>query len=182
MRNREWSRLDRALVARLQKMADPKAPDRAGLACLRRGLTSPVYALARVGWLFEQYPDGALDDAILGAALFAWAKGKCANARGKDYGAAFGEGLTRKQKESRKKRFIALLDSDKADLPDKLRNAVSQFARDQVDLDWTLLIHHLRNWNSPNRPVQRQWARGFWADEGQPDAETTTAESPTPNA
>jgi hypothetical protein len=36
-------------------------------------------------------------------------------------------------------------------------------ARDRVGIDWVLLIRHLGHWGHPDRWVQKDWARGFWA-------------------
>ena len=47
------------------------------------------------------------------------------------------------KKQQREKRFIDLLDTDKVELPKKLRQAIALIARDEAGLDWVLLIHHL---------------------------------------
>jgi CRISPR type I-E-associated protein CasB/Cse2 len=87
-----------------------------------------------------------------------------------NFGAAFGAQLTLDEKQQREKRFIDLLDTDAADLPYKLRQAITLIARDSIGLDWSLLIRDLGQWNDPDRWVQKQWARGFWATtEPQPD-------------
>ena len=164
---------DVELVETLTDLADPANPNRAALAHLRRGLDGPPdYALGRVGWLFRRVPDSALSEAVLAAGLFAWVKGDCPHARLVNFGAAFGAGLTLDEKQRRERRFIDLLDTDAQDLPYKLRQAVTLIARDGVGLDWQLLIRHLRHWGHPERRVQKEWARGFWAVT---EAETTTA-------
>jgi CRISPR type I-E-associated protein CasB/Cse2 len=121
------------------------------------------YILGRVGWLFHRVPDFALDDAILAAGLFAWVKGGCPQVDKVNFGEAFGAGLTLEGKQQREKRFIDLLDTDAEELPYKLRQAISLIARDTVGLDWVRLIRHLAHWDHPDRWVQKEWARGFWA-------------------
>ncbi len=157
-------RWEEELVERLTELADPKNPNRAVLAHLRRGLNGPLdYTLSRVGWLFRRTPDFALDNAVLAAGLFAWVKGDCKQKEKVSFGAAFGAGLTLEEKQQREKRFIDLIDTDAEELPYKLRQAVTLVAGDGVGLDWALLIRHIDQWGHPDRWVQRDWARGFWS-------------------
>jgi CRISPR system Cascade subunit CasB len=161
MTETQW---DVELVDGLTKLAQPDGPNRAALAHLRRGLDRPTdYTLGRVGWLFRRAPDYALDNAVLAAGLFAWVKGVCPQSEGVNFGGAFGHGLTADEKKQREKRFIDLLDTDAEELPYKLRQAVTLIARDAVGLDWVLLIRHACHWGHPDRWVQKQWARAFWA-------------------
>ena len=90
------ARWDLELVGMLADLASPANPSRATLAHLRRGLGASLdYPLSRVGWLFCRVPDTQLEDAVLAAGLFAWAKGDCPHQPGgNDFGAAFGSGLT----------------------------------------------------------------------------------------
>ncbi len=159
MSDRDWAA---ELVGRLTALAEPDSPNRAALAHLRRGLCGPPdYTLARVGWLFSTVPNSALDHAVLAAGLFAWVRGRCGQAPGVNFGAAFGAGLTVEQKQRRERRFIDLLDTDADDLPYKLRQALTLV--EGAGLDWALLVRHLAQWGHPDRWVQRDWARGFWA-------------------
>ncbi len=170
------------LVNDLTALVDPKNPNRAALAHLRRGLqATPDYTLARVGWLFRSVPDDHLEDALLAAGLFAWMKGDCPQRADVNFGAAFGSGLRHDEKTAREQRFIDLLDTDVDELPYKLRQAITLIGRDGVGLDWKLLIGHLGHWHHPDRWVQKEWARGFWgAVEREETAdEPTTVESTT---
>jgi len=179
---------EKDLVAQLTKLADPANIDRAVLAHLRRGLDRPPdYALGRVGWLFSRVPDWAVENAVLAAGLFAWVKGNCAHKRpkleessrqkdGPNFGDAFGKGPA-EVKDQRQKRFIDLLDTDEAELPFKLRQAITLI--EGQDLDWVLLVNHLNHWGHPDRWVQKQWARGFWsisASDAESVTDTATAE------
>jgi CRISPR type I-E-associated protein CasB/Cse2 len=174
------------LVARLVEMSDPADPDLAALAHLRRGLGFPLdYTLSRVGWLFAGVPDWAVEEAVLVAGLFALTNRDCPHSRpapkenekqrpGPDFGSAFG-GKTKEEQAQREKRFIDLLDTGAAELPHKLRQAVTlMIAREGTRLDWHQLIDHLIDWSHSDRWVQKVWARGFWANR------TDTAETDEP--
>ena len=74
--------------------------------------------------------------------------------------------------------MIDLLDTDRIDLPYKLRQATSLLARDGIGLDWKRLYHDLRYWDDPerDREVQKWWARGYWSTVAREDA---TNDNPT---
>lgn len=57
-------------------------------------------------------------------------------------------------------RFLALLDSDRDQLVDRLRRTVVLVAGD--GLDWTTLLADLQRWFHPDRFVQRRWALEFY--------------------
>jgi CRISPR type I-E-associated protein CasB/Cse2 len=155
---------DEELVERLMEFADTNNPNRAVLAHLRRGLGESLdHTLGHVGWLFRRTPDFALDNAVLAAGLFAWAKGDCPHTLGVNFGTAFGATLDQEQKQRREKRFIDLLDTDRKELPYKLRQAITLISKDNDGLDWMRLIRHLGYWTHPSRRVQKDWARGFWS-------------------
>ena len=61
---------------------------------------------------------------------------------------------------STERRFIALLDADRDQLPHRLRQLIS-LVRDSP-LDWTGLLDDLTYWNVPRRTVQQGWARRFY--------------------
>jgi CRISPR type I-E-associated protein CasB/Cse2 len=163
------------LVKQLTKLGDPDNPNRAAMAHLRRGLDRPPdYILGRVGWLFRRVPDGALDDVVLAAGLFAWVKGDVPQKANANFGDAFGAGLTIEGKQQREKRFIDLLDTDDADLSYKLRQAITLIGKDGSGLDWVLLIKHLRHWSHADRWVQKKWAQGFWSASVEEEATDTS--------
>ena len=92
MSEHKW---EEELIERLTELADRDNPNRAVLAHLRRGVDRPLdYTLGRVGWLFCRVPeskdDMLLRNSVLAAGLFAWVKGDCPQARGINFGAAFG--------------------------------------------------------------------------------------------
>jgi CRISPR system Cascade subunit CasB len=177
---------DEDLIQRLTELAKPENPNRAVLAHLRRGLAhhrrgvdaTLDYTLGRVGWLFRRVPesreDKLLRSAVCAAGLFAWVKGDCSHVGNVNFGTAFGTGLNQDQKQQRERRFIDLLDTDADELPYKLRQAITLIVG--VGLDWVRLIWDLVRWSNEDRPVQKDWARGFWSA---PEAETTAEQEQT---
>ncbi len=168
-------------IARLTRLADQEHPDRASLAELRRCLGQNLgRALYRVGALFVGVDDGGdLEDAMLVAALFA---SHPMSSTGVNLGAAFGELKDRTGSDSVEKRFVALLDGEREDLPGRLRQAVSLLKSREIGLDWGQLLADLRRWNYPSRRVQRVWARAFWQERRPEEVPTAAAPAvpPTP--
>jgi CRISPR system Cascade subunit CasB len=66
------------------------------------------------------------------------------------------------QNESLEKRFVALLNCNREDLPNHLRQAVGLLKSKEVPIDWRQLLHDILYWDHESRFVQRQWARDFW--------------------
>jgi len=65
------------------------------------------------------------------------------------------------------RRFQTLLDSDRPQLPFRLRQAVRLVAASDLPLDWTALLRDLLAWELDRRPVQLRWARDYFV--GRPD-------------
>jgi CRISPR system Cascade subunit CasB len=61
---------------------------------------------------------------------------------------------------STEKRFVALLDSDEEQLPNRLRRMVSLLKEHMIDFD--ALLSDIVSWNNPKRVVQVKWAREFY--------------------
>lgn len=167
------------LVGQLEKLADPKNPNRAVLAHLRRGLgQDSTYALGRAGWLFVSFRDPEEEDAaILTAALFAWTKGKCPSTVHASVGNAFAQLPGAGDNPSIERRFVDLLDTDRTELDGKLRQVISLLAQHAIGLDWAQLCRHIMYWHFDDRRVQKQWARDFWrfaAAEPETSSETET--------
>jgi CRISPR type I-E-associated protein CasB/Cse2 len=163
-----------------QNTTDPaaaKKPDRATLAELRRGLAVGLdRVLYRAGWLFSGVPEGALEDALLVAGLFATHQ---QHEPGVSLGDAFRELNSRTDSDSDEKRFAVLLDTMKEDLPGRLRQAVALLKAKEIGLDWERLLTDLQRWTWSSRQVQWAWARAFWKDQGESDPEETTPTSET---
>jgi CRISPR system Cascade subunit CasB len=80
-----------------------------------------------------------------------------------------------KLSEPVERRFSVLLASEQERLHHHLRQAVSQLAAGDVDIDFVVLLDDLRHWGHPDRYVQRQWARQFWTPTD-PHADTKESE------
>jgi CRISPR system Cascade subunit CasB len=159
-------------VAQLRRLADND--DRAKLAKLRRGLGKPPgTALETLAVVLRCLPSGlrpeAEDTYYLVASLFA----EHPQPGGVSLGRAFNLLARKRQAESLEKRFVALLNADADDLPEHLRHAVSLLKSEGIALDWACLITDIQHWKHPERFVQRQWARDFWAGEEQAETEPT---------
>jgi CRISPR system Cascade subunit CasB len=68
------------------------------------------------------------------------------------------------QVSSLERRFQTLLDSDREQLPFRLRQAVRLIAahRDEARLNWEQLLRDVRQWEHPERFVQLRWARDYF--------------------
>jgi CRISPR type I-E-associated protein CasB/Cse2 len=150
--------------------------DRATLARLRHGLgKDAAFLLYRAGWLFAGVPDPALEDAALVASLFASYPD---SGRDSSLGAAL---RPLRQSESVAKRFAALVDSHREDLPGRLRQVVSLLKANNCPLGWGLLLEHLRGWDHESRWVQKRWSRDFWEEDRADRADRPEAETVSPS-
>jgi len=61
------------------------------------------------------------------------------------------------------RRFSILLTSDEERLVHHLRQSVAQLTSHGIAIDFVRLLDDLRHWDHPDRYVQRNWARQFWA-------------------
>ncbi|HET6574867.1 MAG TPA: type I-E CRISPR-associated protein Cse2/CasB [Fimbriiglobus sp.] len=163
------------------------------MARLRRGLGKPYgHAPDRDRWVLQNMPrfrqeadhlyDRRVAAGCLVASLFAAAK---ADGPGRGtLGAAFREIPDRQDGDSTEKRFVALLDADADDLPSRLQHAVTLLAARGVHPDWARLLADILAWDHPNRRVQRDWARDFWAarptdQEDEPEPAMTGDDKPS---
>jgi len=81
------------------------------------------------------------------------------------------EGAGKERAKNIERRFTALLVSRRADLPQRLRHAVSLLKSENVPVDWVQLLADLQEWRSAEAvtyriggraSVQRRWAKSFW--------------------
>ena len=171
---------DRRFVASLDGLVprtdrgEERRGDRAALAALRRASGRGA------GESIDAYPTvyRALGDTSLPpweegpyfivASLFAFypesARGDAGDQsqRSRSLGNSFAQ-LSLKSESGRiEKRFSALLDSRRDNLPEHLRHAVSLMRAHEVAIDWVRLLGDIRLWDGDDRRVQRRWARDFW--------------------
>ncbi len=150
-------------VASLERLRDDA--DQAALAKLRRGLGKPPGLSAdRDGWGLSRLPENispAVEEACcLVASLFALHP---EGGGRKTLGAAFRRLQQESPGDGPERRLVALLDSDRQDLPGRFRHAVSLLKSKDIPLDWRQLLLDVLWWTHPDRLVQRRWARDFWA-------------------
>ncbi|MFO7169857.1 MAG: type I-E CRISPR-associated protein Cse2/CasB [Chloroflexota bacterium] len=67
------------------------------------------------------------------------------------------------------RRFQALIDSEREQLPFRLRQAVRLAAADDVAIDWAQLLSDLLAWDLDGRPVQLRWARDYFVGQAVAD-------------
>ena len=61
------------------------------------------------------------------------------------------------------RRFEALLDSDREQLPFRLRQAVRLANASKIGINWQQLLLDVINWEQAERRTQLQWARSYFA-------------------
>ena len=100
-----------------------------------------VHYLVAGLWAQHRSDGGTPDGRSLGATCAAYATSK-------------------KASDSPERRFIALLDADRDQLPHRLRQMVALLKA--FPLDWNCLLKDLLGWTVPEKPVQNRWARDFY--------------------
>lgn len=81
------------------------------------------------------------------------------------------------------RRFQALLDSDRAQLPFRLRQMVRLAQADQVPINFVRLLRDVLSWEHPERYVQLRWARDYFVGARQPlpnNSDQTSDDPKTP--
>jgi CRISPR system Cascade subunit CasB len=160
--------------------------DRAALATLRRALGKDPGAAPETYPIVMPYvPERADERAeriyFLVGSLFALHQQSWRRAEGDksphDFGASMRLMTDRRPGGGVERRFGALLACSEVELGEHLRHGVSLLKSEDVPIDWVRLVADLKEWNYERRPVQRRWARSFWA--GSATGETASAISET---
>ncbi len=68
--------------------------------------------------------------------------------------------MDREQSPSIEQRFLTLLDSDRDQLPQRLRQMMALLK--EYKIDWEKLLNALYQWDHPDRYIQRKWAMDFY--------------------
>ncbi|MGH2353251.1 MAG: type I-E CRISPR-associated protein Cse2/CasB [Chloroflexota bacterium] len=176
----------RWFVAGLERLAKPEdaqgrdlPPDRAALAAMRRGLgREPGEApemLPHVASMLDRDVREVDEWAYyLVAALFAWHPlpwpQREEAGRRSSLGVSLARLSDRTESGSAERGMVALLNSHRDDLAERLRRAVGLLRSHEVPVDWTRLLYDLLRWDQLDRRVQRQWARDFWGAGGEQEA------------
>jgi CRISPR system Cascade subunit CasB len=167
---------ERDFVSYLWGLAE--AENRGALAALRRGLgKSPGTAPEMFPWIVpflsglgpRQSNDFFLVGALWGLHPSNVPKGNMGTIMREVRGSQGGS-------DSTEKRFIAMLNARREDLPGHLRHAVALAKGQDLAVNWAQLLADLRAWDVENHPVQLAWAREFWR-EARPAGEADTEES-----
>lgn len=181
---------EREFARYLQRFVDHE--ERAPLAALRRGLGKSLGEAAEMHrYVMPFLPGesrwGEEEAYYLVAALFAFHQGSWPADEGEampaatNLGASFAwlararrtgdagadeqggvEGSRGGGDESIERRFVALLNCRRDDLPDHLRHGVGLLKAHAIPVDWAQLLRDLQEWEWERRSVQRAWARAFW--------------------
>jgi CRISPR system Cascade subunit CasB len=156
-----------------------KHENRAALAALRRGLGKSPGGVAEMfpyvmPFIGEHLSMQRQNDYFLVASLFAahqltWTP-TGGSERDSNLGASFRRLRAVTDSGSIEKRFVALLNAEREDLPDHLRHAISLLKAHDTPVHWAQLLRDLTWWDSERRSVQRDWARAYWRSESSPPA------------
>lgn len=168
---------DIKFVAHLTALQPSTANGRAALARLRRGLgktPGEAHDVHRfvVPWLNDSDSDWVVACFYLVASLYAsycdsaWNKNESSADGDRNLGASFAvwRRLEPRATERLARHFGLLVSSERNELSENLRHAISLFRSREVPVDWAVLLGDLRRWDQDHHPVQFRWAREFWRD------------------
>ena len=188
---------DRNFIADLEELV--ACEDRGTLASLRRGLGKPPGTEAQMypfvaSRLPEDFSPREAEPYYLVAALYAWHQigwEPTEDKRPTNFGASFARLAACIRQEigrdvpSLERHFVAILASDREDLPHRLRHAVGLLRSRAIPVDWAMLLHDLRYWETEDHRVQRAWGEAFWGrapraaedQEGETEADSESGET-----
>lgn len=151
-----------AFVKRLARAEDSLGPG--GVAALRRGVGRPVgMPPAAASAFFSLVPPAARDlERASWVVATLWAR-HAQHVKG--YG-SFGHslrGLAARQEAAALRLLTRLLGADTDELPAALRRAIGLLRDKAIPVDYEQLVWDIREreWDKPDRDVQRRWARDF---------------------
>lgn len=139
--------------------------DSGGRARLKRAAGKAIgEARDTLGLFYSLVPPGLPpsqeETYFLAATLYPLAE---AGVRG-DLGAALRRARLASNAKGLDRRVEILLDADAAQLPFRLRQAVSFLQSNRVRVNWPRLLDDLLFWSHPERLVQRRWARAYFGE------------------
>jgi len=163
--------------------------DRGAIAALRRGLGKAPGTVHEMDRYILPFVSGEPDEPyyLLAALFAAWHQGKdvmvtCDGDFGQSLRAMVNLDQNREEAEKRlEKRFIALLNCHRDDLPQHLRQLSGLLKSKDVPVNWAQLLHDIRWWNREDREVQRSWARSFWSAARSTNEESHLEDIENPN-
>lgn len=146
-------------LARLEKL------DAGGRARLKRGAGQAIAeARETTGLFYSLLPAGVNEFQESAYFLIATLYPMTDAGGNDDFGATLRRAVNDKNRKGIDRRMQILLEADAAQLAFRLRQAV-QFLRSQrVHVNWHQLLADVLLWTHPDRPVQRRWARSYYAE------------------
>jgi len=138
------------------------AEDKAAMSALKRGAAhQPGEYTPQFRYIVPFIPEKTYElPYFLTATLFGIHP---VNSSAGSFGSAFKGIYQATGSDSIELRFNALLQAREEDLPYHLRNAVSLLASKNIPVNYTELFDAIRNWNHPDKFVQKKWAKEFWS-------------------
>lgn len=97
-------------------------------------------------------------------------------ARPRTFGATLHAIRTPSNSEGLDRRFERLLDADRHQLPFLLRREVQIACGEGGRIDWAQLLQDVRQWEHPDRFVQRNWARDYFTHQSNSDNQSPDTE------
>lgn len=161
-------------VAYLEELFDKE--DRAALAALRRGLGKrpgeEMSVYRYLGRFADSLKSKQQEEAYhLIATLFglypseSWRSGD-GDKNKTNLGASLRRLKEQMGGDGADRRFVALLNAHREDLPEHLRQIVGLLKSKDVPIDWVQLLQAVEYWDADNeRRTQRQWAKTFWRED-----------------
>jgi CRISPR system Cascade subunit CasB len=150
---------DNSFISNLELLRERK--DRGALAKLRRGLGKMMGDVDMYPYVVPFLPNDKSKHHFYFLAASLFAMHPLPN-NGKNQ--SMGEVFSQFNKcDSTEKRFKALLNADEKDLHYHLRQAISMAKSKNISIDYHRLFRDLSNWTHPDRFVQLEWARDYWA-------------------
>lgn len=138
--------------------------DAAGRARLKRNAGNSLAEARDVQRVFFQalpydVPEREYDDFFLVATLFPLAESRTDQS---SLGATMRRIRQNRESGSLDRRFQALLDSNREQLPFRLRQAVRLANASDQSIDWGQLLSDVLAWELEGRPVQLRWAKHYF--------------------
>ncbi len=154
--------LDPKIITFVERLAQLDAGDRARLK--RNAGQKLAESRGVLGLFYHLLPPGISDYQhemyFMVATLYPLADG---GGQG-DLGDALHRARQAKNAKGVDRRIEILLDADAAQLAFRLRQAIRFLKSNNVRINWPRLLADLLYWTHPNRFVQQQWARSYFAE------------------
>jgi CRISPR system Cascade subunit CasB len=145
--------------------------DRGALASLRRGMGQPPGAVIETARIVERQLAQGTPESVRAACyvvgpLFALHDDESGTGNlGNHFRKLCGEVKPNEElPKNVERRFKSLLESDRDELPDALRQAVTRLKAEAVPVNWFQLAQDVKDWQfeAGRERVRKSWSRSFW--------------------